>query len=255
VAEADEFAVDASVSPGRVLVGEAHDQASQLGSDWRSAWASLGALGPVSGDSSAVPSQQGFGCHDPAVPEPAGECRSDRAEQAAVVVGDHRSVDLATKNAQLVAEHDDLEFVRAPGPDGETCQSAEESVQDAKHGAPGWRHRPWSAPTRGYSAPTGWRSGRTSRCVSTFSGGEMGAGVVSDPDDLFRRMPPALLGHGRHCSSVQSRTTTGPLRRAHLISPDTSPTQPPPAVGRSRCRPVTCPSTDGTSVAVRSVRP
>ena len=103
VAEASEFAVDASVSPGRVLVGEAHDQLTQLcaggwptgGSGWR--------LGPVFGDSSAVPSQQRLGRDDPAVAELAGECGRDRAEHGPVVVGEGSSCDLASQYGVLVA--------------------------------------------------------------------------------------------------------------------------------------------------------
>jgi len=63
----------------------------------------------VPGDAAAMPSQQRFGSHDPAVAESAGECGGDRAEQGPVVVIEGWSVNLAAKNHELVAQHDDLE--------------------------------------------------------------------------------------------------------------------------------------------------
>ena len=50
----------------------------------------------MSGDSLAVPSQQGVGRDDPPVAEPAGECRGDGAEQGPVVIGKRRSSDLSS---------------------------------------------------------------------------------------------------------------------------------------------------------------
>jgi hypothetical protein len=80
VAEADEFAVYPPVSPRRVLSGETHNQPAQLDRSWRSADALAGWVGPVSGDSSSVPAQQGLGRDDPALAQSAGECRGDRSE-------------------------------------------------------------------------------------------------------------------------------------------------------------------------------
>ena len=71
MAEADQFAVDAAVAPGRVLGGEAEDEVADLvGGSWAS-WPSRG-MGPVFGDASAVPSQEGVGCDDPALASCAG---------------------------------------------------------------------------------------------------------------------------------------------------------------------------------------
>ena len=58
VAEAGEFAVDASVSPGGVLGGQADDQGAQAGGDGRST-GSDGLGGPAAGDELAVPAQDG----------------------------------------------------------------------------------------------------------------------------------------------------------------------------------------------------
>lgn len=107
VAEADEFALDASMPPGRVVLGESHDQSADLGTRWRSSRVSA-ALGPVAGDSSTVPSQQRLGSHDPALAESAGEYSGNSAEQGPVVVTDGWPSDLAAKHLDLVAQHDDL---------------------------------------------------------------------------------------------------------------------------------------------------
>ena len=55
VAEAGELAVDASISPGGVLRGQANDQGTQAGGDGGSAGS--GRLGPAAGDELAVPAQ------------------------------------------------------------------------------------------------------------------------------------------------------------------------------------------------------
>jgi hypothetical protein len=58
VAEAGEFAVDASISPGGILGGQADDEGAQAGGD---GWSTgLGRLsGPAAGDELAVPAQDG----------------------------------------------------------------------------------------------------------------------------------------------------------------------------------------------------
>jgi hypothetical protein len=67
----------------------------------------------VLGDSFAVPSQQCFRCHDPAVARSAGECGRDGAEQAAVVVGERGSCDLTSQHGVLMAEDDEFELLGA----------------------------------------------------------------------------------------------------------------------------------------------
>ena len=52
----------------------------------------------------------------------AGEYCGDSAEQAPVLVGEHRSVVLSAQQCVLVAQHDDLEIFRTSSADGETCQ-------------------------------------------------------------------------------------------------------------------------------------
>jgi hypothetical protein len=60
VAEAGEFAVDASISPGGVLGGHADDQGAQAGRDgWPTGSGRCGC--PAVGDKLAVPAQDGGG--------------------------------------------------------------------------------------------------------------------------------------------------------------------------------------------------
>ena len=92
--EAGQFAVDAAVAPDRVLGGEAKDESPDL---VRGRWASRSSRGmcPVSGDASAVPSQQGVRCDDPACSSWPGESGGDGAEQGPITVVNGGSVDLA----------------------------------------------------------------------------------------------------------------------------------------------------------------
>jgi hypothetical protein len=144
VAEADEFAVYPPVSPRRVLSGETHNQPAQLDRSWRSADALAGWVGPVSGDSSSVPAQQGLGRDDPALAQSAGECRGDRSEQGPVLV-------VRSGTADLAAKHDDLEVFRAARADSEAGKCSDETVEEARHNRSGWRHQP----TREFLSPTG----------------------------------------------------------------------------------------------------
>ncbi len=92
--KAGQFAVDASIPPGRILRREAEHELADCDGDGRSPGASVG-LRPVAGDASAVPSQQGFGGDDPADAARAGERGCDGPEQGPIIVADCRPVDLS----------------------------------------------------------------------------------------------------------------------------------------------------------------
>ena len=94
MAEAYEFAMDASIAPGRVLGGEAEDELADRGCG-RGASRSSRGMCPVTSDAASVPAQQCFGCDDPTRSFGAGERGSDRAEQGSVGVVECGSVDLA----------------------------------------------------------------------------------------------------------------------------------------------------------------
>ena len=163
MAEADEFAVDAPVAPGRVLGGEAHDQSAELDRRLVVVRVARVGLGPVAGDASAVPAQQRVGCDDPAVAAWAGERGGDRAEQGPVVVVERGSVDLAAEDGELVAQHDDLEVLGAARTDSETGERSDEAVEDARHDRsasaafrPGQRPRPNIRPPHGGDGYRSW---------------------------------------------------------------------------------------------------
>ena len=88
-AEAGEFAVDASVAPGRVLGGEAEDESSGL---VRCRWASRSPVGlcPVFGDAASVLSEEGVGGDDPAGsswPGSAAAMAPSRLRSASLIAG------------------------------------------------------------------------------------------------------------------------------------------------------------------------
>src|SRR5256885_905806 len=71
IAEAEEFALDAAVSPARVLPGQAPDQFTDLLRDRR---ASGGVrVGPFFRDQAPVPGEQGPRRHDPLYPKVPGQ--------------------------------------------------------------------------------------------------------------------------------------------------------------------------------------
>jgi uncharacterized protein (DUF1778 family) len=80
-----------------------------------------------------MPAKQRVRRDDPTVTEPAQECRRDRGEQAAVVVVNGRSVVVALEDAELVAEHHDLEVFGPSGANGEHRERREDSVEEAEH--------------------------------------------------------------------------------------------------------------------------
>ena len=63
VAESGELAVDAAISPGRVLGGQAQDQRADTGGDGGTTWPD-GRGGPAAGDELPVPAQDRGGCDE-----------------------------------------------------------------------------------------------------------------------------------------------------------------------------------------------
>ena len=78
--------------------------------------------------------------------------RSERSSSV-VEVG---PLDLATKNGELMAEHDDLEVLGATRAHRESSQRGDETVKISIHKAPSsWSVLPGQRRTAGFSAPTG----------------------------------------------------------------------------------------------------
>ena len=89
--------------------------------------------GAWSGDATPVPTQQRVGRDQPPCSARPWERGRDRCEQAPVGVGGHRSVDLAAPDYELVAQHDDLEVLRAARTHSEANQRNQQAVHDAIH--------------------------------------------------------------------------------------------------------------------------
>ena len=132
LAEPGEFAADSPVAPGRVVGGHVDDESADLNKCGWPTRASDG-LGPVTGDSSPMPAQQGVGGDEPSAASEAGECVGDRGEQRPITVIELRSVVLSAQHHQLVAQDDDLKISRTTRADGQTSQRRQETVQDARH--------------------------------------------------------------------------------------------------------------------------
>jgi hypothetical protein len=90
VAEACEFAVHASVSPGRVLGCQAHRQRPQPGWDRRAAGPAI-AGGPAAGHESPVPAQDRCGRDEQADPTVTGQPADEGGDQCSVGPGHSRS--------------------------------------------------------------------------------------------------------------------------------------------------------------------
>ncbi len=73
-----------------------------------------GWLGPVFGDASAVPTEQGVGSGEPSVAASLGECLGYRCEHRSVVVGKRGSCVLSVQDAELVAQDHYLQVLDLP---------------------------------------------------------------------------------------------------------------------------------------------
>ena len=114
VAEAGEFAVDASVSPGRVLGGQAHDQGAQAGGDGGSTGPD-GLGGPAAGDELAVPAQDGGRGDEQPEASAVGEQSGEGGDQGAVGPAHPRARCASLEHGELVAQDQDLDVLGGVG--------------------------------------------------------------------------------------------------------------------------------------------
>ena len=114
VAEAGEFAVDASVSPGGVLGGQAHDQGAQAGGDGGST-GSGGLGGPAAGDELAVPAQDGGRGDEQPEASADGEQSGEGGDQGAVGPAHPRARRASLEHGELVAQDQDLDLLGGVG--------------------------------------------------------------------------------------------------------------------------------------------
>ena len=105
-AEAEEFALDAPISPARVLPGQLLDELADLLWD---GWASSGVrVGPFSLDQAPVPGEQRARGHDPVHAEVRRQQPGQGGEHGAVGPVRLRPGDLAAEDGDLMTEHQDL---------------------------------------------------------------------------------------------------------------------------------------------------
>ena len=139
MSESLEFSVDSSVSPVWVLVGEADGQPLELWVDWRAASRCRWRLGPLSGDPSLVPSQNGVWFDDQkrVVLTCASYRRPEKGEEVRSVFGEVRSVDLALKHDNLVAEGENPCVTGITREEQQADSGQDETADDSEHGYSG----------------------------------------------------------------------------------------------------------------------
>jgi hypothetical protein len=129
VAEAEEFALDATVAPARVLAGEAEDELVELGgSGAMSRWAAAVSR-PLAADEIAVPAEECFGARQKGEPERKRGDAAEGREEDAIGGLPARTVDLMLEDIELVTEG---EYLGAEARVGATVddQNLEEEADD-----------------------------------------------------------------------------------------------------------------------------
>jgi hypothetical protein len=114
VAEAGEFAVDASISPGGVLGGQTDDQGTQAGGDGRSTGPD-GLGGAAAGDELAVPAQDGGRGDEQPEASADREQSGEGGDQGAVGPRYSRAWRAPLEHGELVAQDQDLDVLGGVG--------------------------------------------------------------------------------------------------------------------------------------------
>ena len=118
----------------------------------------------MAGDSASMPTQQSLWCDEPASSLRSGQGRCDGTQQGPVLVGERWAVVLPAQDCELVAEHDDLEILRASRAHSQARQRHEQSVQNATHRTPGCeRIMPGQRARPHFWAPTGPHGSQNSK--------------------------------------------------------------------------------------------
>jgi hypothetical protein len=107
-AEVQQLALDGLVAPAGVVGGEADDQQLHVLVESRPAGVAV-RVGPGAGDEAPVPAQQRVGLDQEAGPDRPGQHAADRGQQRPVSRLEPGSWDLAVKDGELVAQHQDLQ--------------------------------------------------------------------------------------------------------------------------------------------------
>jgi hypothetical protein len=115
VAEAGEFAVDASVAPGGVLSCQPDDKSSEAGGDgWSSRARRLS--GPAAaGDESPMPAQDRRGRDEQTAPPTGGKQPCQGGQYGSIGPADARPWSSPPENCELVAQDEDLDLLGGVG--------------------------------------------------------------------------------------------------------------------------------------------
>jgi hypothetical protein len=130
-AQLAQLAGDPQIAPTRVLAREPQDQLAYLTTDRRPTGAAV-RVGPAASDKPAMPGQERLRPHRERRPGAARKHPAERRQQDAVVRLEARAADLAAKDRQLVAEHENLELlgsIPAAEEHDELQQTADDDVQ------------------------------------------------------------------------------------------------------------------------------
>ena len=117
IPEAQEFTGDAPVSPRGVLAGEAYHERLEASVGRRSAPGMR--VRPVTGDESTVPAQQRRRSHQEHGPRPSVQHPTQARQDHPIAVREVWVRDLAAKDVELLAQHEDLDIL---GPITPTAQ-------------------------------------------------------------------------------------------------------------------------------------
>jgi hypothetical protein len=114
VAEAGEFAVDASITPGRVFRRQADCEGTEAGGDCGSA-GSVWLGGSVARSESLVPAQDCRGRDKEAESSTGGEHTGQSGDQGSVGPPDRSSRSAPLEHSELVAQDEDLDLLGGVG--------------------------------------------------------------------------------------------------------------------------------------------
>ena len=124
----------------------------------------------MAGDAVAMPPQERVRSDEPTMAVWPGKRLSDRGEKRTVVVVHRWPIDLAAQHGELVAQHEDLDFIGAPRAHGQARQRREGTTKCGRQGLIIGPNRVWSTTKTEFRAPTGYRDHRLGRgAVSGFA--------------------------------------------------------------------------------------
>jgi len=124
-----QLALDANVAPAGVLPGQAQDDFTDLGVDWRTAELLSPSVGPLPPHKLSVPAKERLRRDHERGPAVAGQEPTGRREECSVGRAKVRTPDLPAQDAQLVTQDRDLDLL---GGDGRTSATAS-TDQPAEH--------------------------------------------------------------------------------------------------------------------------